>query len=383
MEEIEGTNRAAVESCHRVLNLLNKPQQQQQQQQQDHVGFERNLVSETREAVFRFKRVSTLLSTSVVGHARFRRAKKLETHVSQTFLLDPSSHQRTELASSSSQKPPVLRSGFQELSLRPSDSLTLGTKSFTLNPNAKAPLLQLNQQPIPSSNFSNLFPEKQQQQQQQLQQQQQQLQQQQQFHERLKAHHLHQQQQLQKHQAELLLRKCNGGISLSFDNSSCTPTMSSTRSFVSSLSIDGSVANLEGKNSFHLVGVPSSTDQNSQHSKRKCPLKGDEHGGLKCGNSSRCHCSKKRKHRVRRSIRVPAISNKVADIPPDDYSWRKYGQKPIKGSPYPRGYYKCSSMRGCPARKHVERCLEDPAMLIVTYEAEHNHPKLPSQAITT
>lgn len=48
-----------------------------------------------------------------------------------------------------------------------------------------------------------------------------------------------------------------------------------------------------------------------------------------------------------------------------------------------RGYYKCSSMRGCPARKHVERCVEDPAMLIVTYEAEHSHPKLPSQAVTT
>ncbi|EOA27305.1 hypothetical protein CARUB_v10023424mg [Capsella rubella] len=381
MEEIEGTNRAAVESCHRVLNLLNRPQQQQQQ---DHVGFERNLVSETREAVLRFKRVSTLLSTSV-GHARFRRAKKLPTHVSQGILLDPchqKTDQRTELApSSSSQKPPVLRSGFQELSLsRPSDSLTLGTKSFSLNPNAKVPLLQLSQPVVPSSNYPNLFPDKQKQQQQHQQLQQQQ---QQQFHERLKAHHLHQQQQLQKHQAELMLRKCNGGISLSFDNSSCTPTISSTRSFVSSLSIDGSVANVEGKNSFHLVGVPSSTDQNSLHSKRKCPLKGDEHGGLKCGSTSRCHCSKKRKHRVRRSIRVPAISNKVADIPPDDYSWRKYGQKPIKGSPYPRGYYKCSSMRGCPARKHVERCLEDPAMLIVTYEAEHNHPKLPSQAITT
>ncbi|KFK23321.1 hypothetical protein AALP_AAs74635U001100 [Arabis alpina] len=351
MEEIEGSNRAAVESCHRVLNLLSRPQQQ------DHV-YDRNLVSETREAVCRFKRVSNLLSSSV-GHARFRRAKKPQTHLSQPIFLDPC-HQRTERPSS--QQTPVLRSGFHELSLRPTDSLTLGTRSFS----AKAPLLQLNQQAMPTSTFPNLFHE-----------------QQQQLHERLQAHHLHQQQQQQKHQAEIMLRKCNGGISLSFDNSSCTPTMSSTRSFVSSLSIDGSVANIEGKNSFHFVRAPNSMDQSSQHSKRKCPMKGDEHGSVKCGSSSRCHCSKKRKHRVRRSIRVPAISNKVADIPPDDYSWRKYGQKPIKGSPYPRGYYKCSSMRGCPARKHVERCLEDPAMLIVTYEAEHNHPKIPAQTVTT
>lgn len=38
-----------------------------------------------------------------------------------------------------------------------------------------------------------------------------------------------------------------------------------------------------------------------------------------------------------------------------------------------RGYYKCSTIRGCPARKHVERAPDDPAMLIVTYEGEHRH----------
>ncbi|KAL6224854.1 hypothetical protein ACLB2K_003709 [Fragaria x ananassa] len=107
--------------------------------------------------------------------------------------------------------------------------------------------------------------------------------------------------------------------------------------------------------------------------KRKCSS--DTLGSGKCGASSsgRCHCSKKRKLRLKRVVRVPAISLKMADIPPDDYSWRKYGQKPIKGSPHPRGYYKCSSVRGCPARKHVERALDDPSMLVVTYEAEHNH----------
>ncbi|TKY70604.1 WRKY transcription factor 15 [Spatholobus suberectus] len=106
--------------------------------------------------------------------------------------------------------------------------------------------------------------------------------------------------------------------------------------------------------------------------KRKCSS--ENLGSAKCGSSSgRCHCSKKRKMRLKRMVRVPAISLKMADIPPDDYSWRKYGQKPIKGSPHPRGYYKCSSVRGCPARKHVERALDDPSMLVVTYEGEHNH----------
>lgn len=57
----------------------------------------------------------------------------------------------------------------------------------------------------------------------------------------------------------------------------------------------------------------------------------------------------------------------------DLWAWRKYGQKPIKGSPYPRSYYRCSSSKGCSARKLVERSQSDPAILIVTYTSEHNH----------
>ncbi|XP_050208414.1 probable WRKY transcription factor 15 isoform X2 [Mercurialis annua] len=153
---------------------------------------------------------------------------------------------------------------------------------------------------------------------------------------------------------------------------------SAANSFVSSLTGD---TNYESKPSsssaFQITNLsqvssagkpPLSTTSSL---KRKCSS--ENLGSGKCNSSGRCHCSKKRKHRMKRVVRVPAISLKMSDIPPDDYSWRKYGQKPIKGSPHPRGYYKCSSVRGCPARKHVERALDDPSMLIVTYEGDHNH----------
>lgn len=90
--------------------------------------------------------------------------------------------------------------------------------------------------------------------------------------------------------------------------------------------------------------------------------------------------------RNRRSIEKRVVSIPIHEVegsrtkavnectpPSDSWAWRKYGQKPIKGSPYPRGYYRCSSAKGCPARKQVERSRVDPTMLVVTYTAEHSH----------
>nr|WGV38250.1 WRKY [Loropetalum chinense var. rubrum] len=159
-------------------------------------------------------------------------------------------------------------------------------------------------------------------------------------------------------------------------NFSSSPPISAANSIISSLTGDTETVRPSLSAGFQIAHMSNISSAGkpplSSSLKRKCSSMDD--AAVKCGGSSgRCHCSKKRKSRVKRVVRVPAISMKMADIPPDDYSWRKYGQKPIKGSPHPRGYYKCSSVRGCPARKHVERALDDPTMLIVTYEGEHSH----------
>ncbi|URE04933.1 WRKY transcription factor [Musa troglodytarum] len=159
------------------------------------------------------------------------------------------------------------------------------------------------------------------------------------------------------------------------------PITSATSSFVSTVTRDCSVSNGILALSSLLLPLPAAASA-SRPSLSSAPKRrwhehshaySDHVAGKNAVPSTRGHCSKRRKPRVKRTIRVPAVGLKAADIPADEYSWRKYGQKPIKGSPYPRGYYKCSTLRGCPARKHVERAPDDPSMPIVTYEGEHRH----------
>ncbi|XP_051132366.1 WRKY transcription factor 22-like isoform X2 [Andrographis paniculata] len=87
-------------------------------------------------------------------------------------------------------------------------------------------------------------------------------------------------------------------------------------------------------------------------------------------SSSSRPSSKKRKSGMKRVVSHVGAEEVCADV----WSWRKYGQKPIKGSPYPRGYYRCSTSKGCGARKQVERNRSNPGMYIVTYTGDHNHP---------
>ncbi|XP_054814855.1 probable WRKY transcription factor 14 [Prosopis cineraria] len=91
-------------------------------------------------------------------------------------------------------------------------------------------------------------------------------------------------------------------------------------------------------------------------------------------NAKEAQPLKKRKTAVK--VRIAENVGKLKNewLASDSWSWRKYGQKPIKGSPHPRGYYRCSTSKGCSARKQVERCRTDASVLIVTYTSTHNHP---------
>ncbi|KAL6905794.1 hypothetical protein ACP4OV_003395 [Aristida adscensionis] len=67
---------------------------------------------------------------------------------------------------------------------------------------------------------------------------------------------------------------------------------------------------------------------------------------------------------------VGSVKNRLSF---DGYNWRKYGQKQVKGSEFPRSYYKCTHP-SCPVKRKVETTIDGQIAEIV-YSGEHNHPK--------
>ncbi|KQK18238.1 WRKY transcription factor 22 isoform X2 [Brachypodium distachyon] len=83
--------------------------------------------------------------------------------------------------------------------------------------------------------------------------------------------------------------------------------------------------------------------------------------------------SKKQKRHAKKVVKKRVAVGEASEA--DPWAWRKYGQKTVKGSPYTRSYYRCSTAKECGARKIMELCPTDPDTLILTYTgADHNHP---------
>ncbi|KAK8488672.1 hypothetical protein V6N13_042366 [Hibiscus sabdariffa] len=80
---------------------------------------------------------------------------------------------------------------------------------------------------------------------------------------------------------------------------------------------------------------------------------------------------KKGQKRIRQP-RFAFMTKSEVDHLEDGYRWRKYGQKAVKNSPFPRSYYRCTNSK-CIVKKRVERSSEDPTIVITTYEGQHCH----------
>lgn len=83
--------------------------------------------------------------------------------------------------------------------------------------------------------------------------------------------------------------------------------------------------------------------------------------------------AKKKNEKKQREPRFAFMTKSEIDHLDDGFRWRKYGQKAVKNSPYPRSYYRCTTA-SCGVKKRVERSSDDSSIVVTTYEGQHTHP---------
>ena len=112
-------------------------------------------------------------------------------------------------------------------------------------------------------------------------------------------------------------------------------------------------------------------------SSKSHPKEEEEEGKNKNPNPNRldqCGCNHRKRSERKAVVLVEVEAGDLAEV--DPWNWRKYGRKPIKASPYPRNYYKCSSEginKYCQAKKYVEKSPSHPGKFMVSYSGEHHH----------
>ncbi|XP_022723884.1 probable WRKY transcription factor 28 [Durio zibethinus] len=137
---------------------------------------------------------------------------------------------------------------------------------------------------------------------------------------------------------------------------------------------------LGGNNTSEVVTTPNSSissssseagcEEDSDKSKKDRQPKGSEDGGE---SSKKGNKAKKKEEKKQKEPRFAFMTKSEVDNLEDGYRWRKYGQKAVKNSPFPRSYYRCTTQK-CTVKKRVERSFQDPSIVITTYEGQHNHP---------
>ncbi|KAM1065386.1 hypothetical protein ACFX13_021264 [Malus domestica] len=119
-----------------------------------------------------------------------------------------------------------------------------------------------------------------------------------------------------------------------------------------------------------VVGSASTNQSASTSSSEDPPEKSAGSGG-KPPPEIQSKVKKKGPKRIRQQ-RFAFVTKSEVDHLEDGYRWRKYGQKAVKNSPFPRSYYRCTNTK-CTVKKRVERSSEDPTTVITTYEGQHCH----------
>ncbi|KAK6157094.1 hypothetical protein DH2020_011342 [Rehmannia glutinosa] len=172
----------------------------------------------------------------------------------------------------------------------------------------------------------------------------------------------------------------NSLLSSAFDMSNCSTSSevaicnniisSSNIEVVKEKLIGGGENNPETPNSTaSFSSQEGGVEEDSSKSKKDLKLKACEEGS---DGRSKNVKAKTKEEKKQREQRFAFMTKSEVDNLEDGYRWRKYGQKAVKNSPFPRSYYRCTSQK-CSVKKRIERSYQDPSVVITTYEGQHNH----------
>ncbi|PIA61010.1 hypothetical protein AQUCO_00300498v1 [Aquilegia coerulea] len=164
----------------------------------------------------------------------------------------------------------------------------------------------------------------------------------------------------------------------SFLFNSQSPPQQPSSVFPSSLPSTTTSTLVETSEVLNLPATPNSSsissswaEPTSDDQANKLVVKDEEEKEELCKSKKQLKPQKKYQKR-QKERRFAFVTKSEVDHLEDGYRWRKYGQKAVKNSPFPRSYYRCTNTT-CGVKKRVERSSEDSTLVVTTYEGQHTH----------